>query len=320
MRPFEWSSPTLSLGLASSDVSPRDVERPRTLGAVPAEGLDFGLTFGSLHGGGSDPCVHLSSRDYWRASWTPNGPGTLHIFRRGRSIGARAFGPGAAWLLERAVGVSSLLDRPELFEPQDSRLRRLRSRVQGLRLGRSATVLDTLLPTILGQRVKVVEARRSWRRLIRAYGASAPGPAPLALPPEPQRVVDAPSWVFAEHGVDRSRSRTFVTACRHAGRLLQADPVELLRLLDCLPGIGPWTQSHVRQKHLGDADAVVVGDHNLPHAVGRFFSGRPRSSDEEMLNWLEPFRGQRARAVRWIGSSGVRRQRFGPKTPLRLTP
>jgi 3-methyladenine DNA glycosylase/8-oxoguanine DNA glycosylase len=77
---------------------------------------------------------------------------------------------------------------------------------------------------------------------------------------------------------------------------------------------------HVRLRYLGDPDALILGDYNLPHVVGRFFTGAARSTDAEMLEHLEPFRGQRARAVRWIKTSGIERARFGPRTPLRLTP
>lgn len=295
-------------------------DRPQVLGRVPPGGLDFAQTFGPLHPGQGVPCVYRGPRDFWRASWTPEGAGTLHLFVRGDRVGARAFGPGALWLLDRARGAASLLDRPERFAPRDPRFLRLRGGVRGLRLGRTASVLDTLLPTILGQRVKVVEARRSWIRLVRAFDARAPGPAPLWMPPEPRRVLRTPSWMFAAHGVDRTRAGTFVAVCRHAARLLSVDGRELVDLLRRIRGIGPWTLAHVRLSHLGDPDAVVVGDYNLPHAVGRFFTGAPRSSDEEMLRHLEPYAGQRARAVRWIKASGVKRVRFGPRTPLRLAP
>ena len=46
---------------------------------------------------------------------------------------------------------------------------------------------------------------------------------------------------------------------------------------------------------LGDSDAVPVGDYHLPHAIGYALEGTPRSSDERMLELLDPYRGQRTR-------------------------
>jgi 3-methyladenine DNA glycosylase/8-oxoguanine DNA glycosylase len=83
------------------------------------------------------------------------------------------------------------------------------------------------------------------------------------------------------------------------------------------PGIGPWTAAKVAQVALGDADAVPVGDYNLPHTVGYLLEGTVRSSDERMLQLLEMYRGHRARVIRLIGLAGITAPRFGPRMPLR---
>jgi len=68
---------------------------------------------------------------------------------------------------------------------------------------------------------------------------------------------------------------------------------------------------------LGDADAVPVGDYHLPHMVGYFFDGTARSTDERMLQLLEPYRGHRARVIRLLIMAGASAPRFGPKVELR---
>ena len=88
------------------------------------------------------------------------------------------------------------------------------------------------------------------------------------------------------------------------------------RRLEAFPGIGPWTAAKVAQVALGDADAVPVGDYNLPHTVGYALEGTARSSDERMLELLEPYRGHRARVIRLIGVAGITAPRFGPRMPL----
>ena len=65
-----------------------------------------------------------------------------------------------------------------------------------------------------------------------------------------------------------------------------------------------WTSAEARQRAAGDPDAVSVGDYHLKNVVGWALAGRDRSSDEEMLELLEPFKGHRHRATRLIGLSG----------------
>jgi len=42
-----------------------------------------------------------------------------------------------------------------------------------------------------------------------------------------------------------------------------------------------------------------------------------RSTDERMLELLDPYRGHRARVIRLLTISGITAPRFGPKQPLR---
>ena len=95
------------------------------------------------------------------------------------------------------------------------------------------------------------------------------------------------------------------------------DLVSARRRLEAFPGVGPWTAAKVALVALGDADAVQVGDYHLPHAVGYALEGTPRSTDERMLELLEPYRGHRARVIRLIGVAGITAPRYGPKMPLR---
>ena len=68
---------------------------------------------------------------------------------------------------------------------------------------------------------------------------------------------------------------------------------------------------------LGDADAVSLGDYHLPHLVAWALAGKPRGSDELMLELLEPYRGHRGRVLRLLQLAGITAPRFGPRMPLR---
>ena len=63
---------------------------------------------------------------------------------------------------------------------------------------------------------------------------------------------------------------------------------------------------------MGDPDAVSVGDFHLPNLVSWALAGEPRGDDARMLELLEPFRGQRARAIRLLETAGIRAPRYGP--------
>ncbi len=185
---------------------------------------------------------------------------------------------------------------------------------------RTEAVFEALVPAVLAQLVTSIEARRSYRALVTALGEPAPGPWRLTLPPSPAVLARTPYWVFHRFGVERRRADIVIRAARSAGRLEEAAAMDLAaayRRLHAFPGVGPWTAAKVAMVALGDADAVPVGDYNLPHAVGYALEGTARSTDERMLELLEPYRGHRARVVRMITEFGIRAPRFGPRQPLR---
>jgi 3-methyladenine DNA glycosylase/8-oxoguanine DNA glycosylase len=82
-------------------------------------------------------------------------------------------------------------------------------------------------------------------------------------------------------------------------------------------GIGPWTAAEVTLRALGDPDAVSVGDAHLSNVVAFALTGRPRGTDEEMLELLAPWAGHRARVVRLLETSGPRPPRYGPRVAPR---
>ncbi|MDQ3450529.1 MAG: DNA-3-methyladenine glycosylase 2 family protein, partial [Actinomycetota bacterium] len=126
-----------------------------------------------------------------------------------------------------------------------------------------------------------------------------------------------PSWEWHLAGVGPERARAATGACRVAAALVSAALVgtaALDRALRSVPGIGVWTSAEVRQRVLGDPDAVSVGDYHLPSLVGWALAG-VRTDDTGMLTLLEPYRGHRHRAVRLIELSGqaARPPRHGPR-------
>lgn len=290
----------------------------------------------------------------WRTSLTPDGPATIRVLparplpRAAQEdpvtlVRAQAWGPGAQWLLDALPGALGLYDDASGFEPAAHPvIKDAARRHPDLRLGRSGRLMEALVPAILEQKVVVLEAHRAWRILLWKYGTPPPGPAPRGMRvfPDPKTWRRIPSWDWHRAGVEGVRAETIIRAASVADsleRLLTLTHEEADRKLRTIPGIGIWTSAEARQRAAGDPDAVSVGDYHLKNVVGWALAGKRRSTDEEMLALLEPFKGHRHRATRLIGltrgngtvsapkaaGSGVSRYgtggppRRGPRNPVR---
>ncbi|EST24090.1 DNA-3-methyladenine glycosylase family protein, partial [Streptomyces niveus] len=227
-------------------------------------------------------------------------------------------------LLERLPELLGAADDPDAFVPRHRLLAASARRRPGLRLCRTGLVLESLIPSVLEQKVTTIEANRSWRHLVRKYGEPAPGPYGsgdhrMYVMPDPRTWAMIPSWEWHKAGVDSKRSDTVARAVRVARRLEEAttmEPEQAAARLELIPGIGPWTSAEVLQRSNGAPDAVTVGDLHLPGIVGYALAGRPDTDDAGMLELLEPYAGQRHRAVRLILLTGRTPPRRAPRMPV----
>ena len=286
--------------------------------------LDLGLTLRPHRRGLGDPAFFTEpDGTVWRASFTPEGPGTLRLRQRGDGrepggvVEAAAWGPGARWLLDGVPDLLGARDVPEEFVPRDPVVREAVRRCPGLRIGRTGRVFEALVPAVLEQKVLTAEAWRAWRYLVRRFGRPAPGAPWLRVPPPPRVWARIPSWEWHRSGAEPSRARTIIGAARVASRLEALPEGEAAgRLLRTLPGIGEWTAAEVLQRAAGDADAVSVGDHHLPGIVGWSLAGR-KVDDAGMLELLAPYAGHRHRVTRLLELTGAAPPRRGPRLPVR---
>jgi len=291
--------------------------------------LDVRVTLSVYRHGGGDPAFGTDAAGaVWRTSLTPDGPGTLRVRSRGAAPGpggavviARAWGPGAGWLLDTLPAQLGFHDDRAGFAARHPVIGELALRFEGLRVGRGGRVFEALVPAVLEQKVVGREAHRAWRFLLRAHGSPAPGPAPAAMRvfPPPGTWARIPSWDWHRAGVEGVRARTIINAAAAAARLedaLDLDPAEADRRLRSLPGIGPWTSAEIRQRAMGDPDAVSVGDYHLPNAVG-WTLARRKTDDAGMLELLAPYAGHRYRVTRLIELGGGLPPRRGPRMPVR---
>jgi 3-methyladenine DNA glycosylase/8-oxoguanine DNA glycosylase len=224
-------------------------------------------------------------------------------------------------MLDTLPDLLGAADDPAAFQPDHARLRDLVRQLSGLRISRTARVLEALVPAVLEQKVVGIEAHRAWRRLLTWHGSRAPGPAPTGMRVVPDAATwqAVPSWDWHRAGVEAIRARTIANAAGVADRLegVSALPAaDADRMLRSLPGIGPWTSAEIRQRACGDPDAVSVGDYHIPALVGWNLVGRI-TDDAGMLDLLAPYAGQRYRVTRLLELGDHGPPRRGPRMSVR---
>ncbi|MDT0309362.1 DNA-3-methyladenine glycosylase 2 family protein [Streptomyces sp. DSM 44917] len=296
-------------------------ERSWTPSGPHARLYDLRRSLMVLRRGPYDPAFR-AGRDgvIWRATRTPEGPATLRLRRpEPPRVAATAWGPGADWALERLPALLGEEDRPEEFVPHHRLLAEALRRHRGVRLIRTGLVLESLIPSVLEQRVTTQDAYRAWRLLLRRFGEPAPGPGAdlgMWVMPTPEAFARVPSWEWHRAGVDGKRSAATVRAVRLARRMEEAAGMQLpeaMARLQAVPGIGPWTAAEALQRVCGAPDAVTVGDLHLPGIVGHALAGERDADDARMLELLAPYAGQRHRATRLLLLTGVSPPRRAPR-------
>jgi 3-methyladenine DNA glycosylase/8-oxoguanine DNA glycosylase len=284
--------------------------------------LDLRRTLEPLSRGPGDPTIRLAAGRAWRTTRTAEGPASVALAHDGADLRVEAWGPGAGQALAD-IPVLLRLDRPPTPIPEGHPLvAELARRAPGVRIPRSGAVLESLIPAILEQKVTGQEARRAWIGLVRAHGEQAPGPPQwrLRLGPTPTTLAALPYCAYHPFGVEQRRADLIR---RIASRAAWFETIADLPLPDgyarltAIQGIGPWTAAEAGVRALGDTDAVSVGDFHLPNLVAFALAGEPRGTDERMLELLEPYRGDRARVIRLLESSGIRAPRYGPRLTAR---
>lgn len=284
----------------------------------PSWPCPVGAILGVHRRGAGDPTYAvLADGSHVRAMRSPLGPVTLrvHPLDGAGEVVARAWGPGASWATEMLPQMLGALDDVRGFEPRHDVIAAAWRRHPHWRLGRTGLVMESLVPTIIEQKVTGQEAFGAFRTLVRRYGEPAPGDFGLMLQPTPATLRRIPSWEWLRLPVDGGRSRPLLAAARVAESLERAGG-ESFDVFDArlrsLPGLGVWTSGEVRATALGDPDAVSFGDYHVAKNVGWALTGEA-VDDDAMAELLEPYRPHRHRVQRLVASAQLGRPRRGPR-------
>ncbi|MGW7521236.1 DNA-3-methyladenine glycosylase family protein [Streptomyces sp. NPDC054796] len=294
---------------------------PLTRSWTPPPSYDVRGHLSVLRRGPYDPCHRVEGGAVWRGTRTPQGPATLRLTQGSDGgVRAEAWGAGAEWALDGLPALLGAEDDPSAFTAHHRLTQESHRRHPGLRLGRTGLVLESLIPSVLEQKVTTEEAYRAWRLLVRRHGERAPGPHEnLHVMPDAHTWCRIPSWEWHRAGVDGKRSAAIVHAVRRARRMEEAAAMELpdaMARLQAIPGIGPWTAAETLQRSNGAPDALTVGDLHLPRIIGYALTGARDTDDAGMLELLAPYEGQRHRAARLILLTGRKPARRQPRFPV----
>jgi 3-methyladenine DNA glycosylase/8-oxoguanine DNA glycosylase len=245
---------------------------------------------------------------------TIDGPAWLSVDARGVVDHG---GPGAGISTTWAADPNGQRDHFVALEAVHPLVNRLQVDHGHVRIGASGDVYKSSLTATLGQRITAAEAVRQWARLCQAFGEPIDTPSgKLISPPKPQTVAALVPFQLHRFGIEEARARSIIAIARVFSRTgtHHTDPGRAFeRICADAPRFGPWTRALVAAEAFGDPDAVPVGDFHLKNVVAHALTGRPRGSDEEMLEALAPYAGQRGRVLMWLGLGGVSAPKFGPR-------
>ena len=295
--------------------------RGRTRLWEPSWPVPVGEILGQQRHGGSDPTYKVDFQGrHWRGMRTPEGDATLMVDARLRdgAVYTAAWGEGADWVLEAVPALLGADDDPTGFEPRHQIIADVWRHHRDWRIGRSGLVMEALVPAIIEQKVTGQEAFAGFRNLVHRWGNRAPGPGHdlgVWVQPDPETLRTIPSWEWLKMHIDPGRSKAVVMAARVAHaieRTTTMSPAEADRALQSLPGIGRWTSAEVRMRAMGDADAVSFGDYHVAKDVGWALTGAA-FDDDELEEFLEPYRPHRGRVQHLVALGGLHRPRLGPR-------
>jgi 3-methyladenine DNA glycosylase/8-oxoguanine DNA glycosylase len=201
-------------------------------------------------------------------------------------------------LIRRMLGLDVDLSEALRLAAADPWLGSITPYLRGLRPPRFASLFETFGMTIPFQQVSLEAGQSFVNRLVARFGKSR---GAVWLFPTPETIADASIEDLRAVGLSVAKAKTL----RHAASLIVARALseaeierlpsgEALRLLDDLPGIGPWTAGVILLRGFGRLDVFPPGDvgarRTLGHLLGRT-SPIDDAEETQVLERLGPYRG-----------------------------
>ncbi|MFC5720386.1 hypothetical protein ACFP1Z_09450 [Streptomyces gamaensis] len=157
---------------------------------------------------------------------------------------------------------------------------------------------DAITTAILRQVVRAAQARALYLKWCAAHGTRDTPHGPVALAPPPEVVLALPDEAFRRTGAAFHHTALQAAAAayqQHADAWSALDADDLVKALDAIPRVGPWTASAAAADFTGDFSVYPHGDLAVRTWARRAAPGVPLPE------------GERAFAAAW--------QRFAPDRP-----
>lgn len=203
-------------------------------------------------------------------------------------------------LLGRLRSLFDLDARPDIIAAhlvQDPLLADAVTKNPGLRVPGGFEGFELAVRAVLGQQISVKGATTVAGRYAEAFGEpiDTPYPGLTRLIPTPERIARADVQELAALGVTTARARCIIALAAEvaAGRIRLssgADPLEVIKQLTALPGIGDWTAHYIAMRALRWPDAFPHEDLGLRNSLGRIGA----SQVEELSQAWRPWRSYAA--------------------------
>jgi 3-methyladenine DNA glycosylase/8-oxoguanine DNA glycosylase len=273
--------------------------------------VDLVRQLAPLRRGRFDPChVAIGDRLVWRTARPAAGPVIARLRQTDEhTVVCDAWGPGAEAFTHTLPDLLGARDHDHAsdFTAGHRLIDKLHRAHPWLRVPRTGLVFEAIISAVLEQRVTVTEAFNARTWLLRTHGEQPPAQPPgspvgMLVSPAAAAWAAIPTWDFHQAGVDVKRAATLLRCAELARRLdecAELEPLAAVQRLRAVPGIGVWTAAEVRQRALGDADAVSYGDTHLARFVGYALTGES-ADDHGMEELLAPWHGHRFRVIRLL--------------------
>jgi AraC family transcriptional regulator of adaptative response / DNA-3-methyladenine glycosylase II len=200
-------------------------------------------------------------------------------------------------LLGRVRALFDLDARPDVIAKRlrrDARLARAVNANPGLRVPGAFYGFELGLRAILGQQVTVKAATTIAGRFVEAFGESIVTSLPELnrLTPVPARVARASIDEIARHGIVAARARSIIALAKalESGELcldggVHRNPDDSMRLLEELPGIGPWTAHYIAMRALRWPDAFPREDIAVRNNLGGVTAKQAEALSQPWRPW-----------------------------------
>lgn len=198
-------------------------------------------------------------------------------------------------LLARVRDLFDLDAEPQVIDSQlagDPLLAPHLRRHAGLRVPGAMDGFELALRAVLGQQVSVAAATTLSGRLATRFAEAAdPGvPGLSRFPIDAARLAEAPVEAIASLGIPRARAECIshlAKAHAEGGLCLEpgSDVETVIRRLQTIPGIGPWTAQYIAMRALHWPDAFPQSDLGVRRALGGMSEARILEIAENWRPW-----------------------------------